>query len=101
VVMPVTEKGAEKKKSMAKAAAMSPDEGVPNRALSLFTRSRDFLNDVRSEMKKVVTPSWSEVQSTTIVVIVSVFAFAGFFYVVDAVLGQLQQHLYHFLGALQ
>ena len=99
--MPVAEKSAEKKKSMAKAAAMNTEEGVPNRALSLFTRSRDFLKDVRSEMKKVVTPSWSEVQSTTIVVIVSVFAFAGFFYVVDSVLGQLQQHLYHFLGALQ
>ncbi len=99
--MPVAEKSAEKKRPMAKAAAMNTQEGVPNRALSFFTRSRDFLRDVRSEMKKVVTPSWSEVRSTTVVVIISVFAFAGFFYVVDAVLGQVLQQLLHFLGALQ
>ena len=99
--MPVAEKSAEKKKSMAKAAAVNTEEGIPNRALSVFTRSRDFLRDVRSEMRKVVTPSRSEVQSTTLVVIISVFAFAGFFWVVDAVLTQLQQVLYHWMGVMQ
>ena len=97
--MPVAEKSAEKKKSMAKAATNI--EAVPNRALSIVSRSRDFLRDVRSEMRKVVTPSRGDVQSTTIVVIISVFAFAGFFYVVDAVLGQAQHVLYHWLGAVQ
>ena len=101
--MPVAtaDKSAEKKKSMAKAAAMNSEEGVSNRALGFVTRSRDFLTDVRAEMRKVVTPSWKEVQATTIVVIVSVFAFAGFFWVVDAVLGQAQHQLFHWLGALQ
>jgi preprotein translocase subunit SecE len=100
--MPVVEKGAEKKKrAMAKAAAINSEDGVPNRALSLFTRSRDFLKDVRAEMRKVVTPSASEVRSTTIVVIISVFAFAGFFYVVDAVLGNAVKYLYHWMGAIQ
>jgi preprotein translocase subunit SecE len=99
--MPVADKSAEKKKSMAKAAIINPDDSVPNRALSLFTRSRDFLKDVRAEMRKVVTPSWKEVQSTTAVVIIAVFAFAGFFWAVDAVLGPLQKQLYHWLGALQ
>jgi len=97
--MPTAEK-TEKKKSMAKAAAIHSDDGVPNRALSLFTRSRDFLRDVRSEMTKVVTPSWKEVQSTTVVVIIAVFAFAAFFYAVDAILTPLQTHLYHWLGAM-
>ena len=69
--MPVAEKSAEKKKrTMAKAAITNIEQGVPNRALSVFTRSRDFLRDVRAEMRKVVTPSWKEVQSTTTVVIV-------------------------------
>ena len=101
--MPVAtaEKSAEKKKSMAKAAAMNSEEGVSSRALGFVTRSRSFLTDVRAEMRKVVTPSWKEVQSTTIVVIVSVFAFAGFFWVVDAVLGQAQHQLFQWLGALQ
>ncbi|MFZ0630911.1 MAG: preprotein translocase subunit SecE [Acidobacteriaceae bacterium] len=100
--MAVVEKGTEKKKRvMAKAAIINSEEGVPNRALSLFTRSRDFLKDVRAEMRKVVTPSAADVRSTTIVVILSVFAFAGFFYVVDAVLGNAVKYLYHWMGAIQ
>ncbi len=99
--MPVADKGAEKKKSMAKAISLSPGDGVPNRALSVFTNARDFLRDVRAEMRKVVTPPWKEVRSTTLVVIVSVFMFAGFFWVVDAVLGNAIKYIYHALGALQ
>ncbi len=86
---------------MAKAAISNIEQGVPNRALSFVTRSRDFLRDVRAEMRKVVTPSWKEVQSTTVVVIVSVFIFAGFFWVVDAVFGNAIHWLYAWLGAVQ
>jgi preprotein translocase subunit SecE len=85
---------------MAKAATTNIEQ-VPNRAVSAFTRSWDFLKDVRAEMRKVVTPSAAEVRSTTTVVIVAVFAFAGFFYVVDAVLGSAVKYLYHWMGALQ
>jgi preprotein translocase subunit SecE len=99
--MPVEEKSAEKKKRpMAKAAIITSGDGVPNRALSTFTRGRDFLRDVRAEMRKVVTPSWKEVQSTTTVVIIAVFAFAGFFWIVDAVLGNAIKYIYTWLGAL-
>jgi preprotein translocase subunit SecE len=86
---------------MAKAALINTEQGVPNRALSFVTRGRDFLRDVRSEMRKVVTPSWKEVQSTTAVVIISVFIFAGFFWLVDAVLGNAIKYLYHSLGVIQ
>ena len=48
------------------------------------TRLSEFLNDVRSEMKKVITPSQDEVKTTTIVVIATVFIFAVFFAVVDS-----------------
>ena len=67
---------------------------------SLITRTGDFLKDVRSEMRKVVTPTWAEVQSTTIVVLVTVFAFAGFFYVVDSVLDRALRVLLHWLGSV-
>ncbi|MBW4046012.1 preprotein translocase subunit SecE [Acidipila rosea] len=86
---------------MAKAAALPNEVGEPNRAAGLLTRTTDFLKDVRSEMRKVVTPSRAEVQSTTAIVIVTVFAFAGFFYAVDTVLGQALQHLLHWLGGAQ
>ena len=50
-------------------------------------RLGEFLKDVRAEMKKVVTPSKQEVQSTTAVVIVTVFIFAAYFWIVDNVVG--------------
>jgi len=86
---------------MAKAAAINTEESAPNRALSVVNRGGDFLRDVRSEMHKVVTPSRAEVQSTTLVVIISVFAFAAFFWGVDEVLGTALKHIYHWLGAVQ
>jgi len=40
---------------------------------------RDFYHDVRTETKKVTTPSWKEVRATTTVVIITVFLFAAYF----------------------
>jgi preprotein translocase subunit SecE len=51
------------------------------------TRLIDFLKDVRAEMRKVITPARSEVQATTIIVIVTVFLFAAYFWLVDNIIG--------------
>ncbi|MEK6397608.1 MAG: preprotein translocase subunit SecE [Terriglobus sp.] len=48
----------------------------------------DFLGDVRSEMRKVSTPSKEETRTTTAVVIVTVFAFAAYFWIIDFGLNQ-------------
>ena len=48
--------------------------------------TRSYLSDIRSEMKRVTWPNRDRVQSTTLVVIVSVFIFATYFEVVDTVL---------------
>ena len=56
-----------------------------------------FLSDVRAEMRKVVTPSWKEVKSTTAVVIIAVFIFGLFFFVVDTI---FQNGLHALLGKL-
>jgi len=60
-------------------------------------RLLEFLKDVRSEMRKVVTPTRPEVQSTTTIVIITVFIFAAYFALVDYIVGQgvtqLIQHL--------
>ena len=58
------------------------------RVTGFVNRTRDFLKDVRGEMRKVVTPTRAEVRATTTVVIVTVFTFAAFFYVVDSALDQ-------------
>jgi preprotein translocase subunit SecE len=49
---------------------------------------KEFLLNVRSEMRKVVSPTRQEVISTSTVVIVTVFIFAAYFFVVDSILGQ-------------
>jgi preprotein translocase subunit SecE len=75
---------------MAKAAVVETTEqgtGV-QRVTAGPERLMLFLKDVREEMRKVVTPSRAEVQSTTIVVVVCVFLFAAYFELVDLTLGR-------------
>ncbi len=60
-----------------------------------FTR---FLSDVRAEMRKVVTPTRKEVQSTTTVVIIAVFIFGVFFFLVDSVFSTGMTWLLHKTG---
>ena len=83
---------------MAKAVALAGEAGEPQQTGNFIVRSREFLGDVRSEMRKVTTPSRAEVQATTTVVIAAVFAFAAFFYVVDSVLDVALRTVLHWLG---
>ena len=53
---------------------------------NVIESTRSYLNDIRSEMKRVTWPNRDRVQSTTIVVIVSVFIFAAYLKIVDTVL---------------
>ena len=62
-----------------------------------WERIVSFLRDVRSEMRKVVAPSRTEVQATTIVVITTVFLFAAYFWIVDAVIGHAIEAVLHHL----
>ncbi len=55
------------------------------RVTGLYDQARDFLTDVRAEMRKVVVPNRKEVQATTTVVLVTVFVFALYFWIVDTV----------------
>ena len=60
-------------------------------------RIKSFYNDVRTEMKKVTSPSLKEVQATTTVVIVTVFLFAFYFWLVDlAISNSLERMLHYF-----
>jgi preprotein translocase subunit SecE len=96
---------AKKDRVMAKAMALpserpeSKQPQQPSQLVGTWERWMGFLKDVRNEMRKVWTPTFKEVQNTTVVVIVTVFAFAAYFYVVDQVLGRIVQWLLHLLGA--
>jgi preprotein translocase subunit SecE len=81
---------------MAKAVAVINDqsEGL-QRLKSQPERLRDFLKDVRAEMRKVITPSRVQVQATTTVVLVTVFLFAAYFWVIDTLIGNVIETLLH------
>ena len=57
-----------------------------------------FLKETRSEMRKVWWPGWPEVQTTTVVVLITVFLFAAFFWLVDGVFDQLVARMIHNLS---
>jgi preprotein translocase subunit SecE len=48
--------------------------------------TKDYINDLKLEMRRVTWPNRKQVESTTAVVIFSVFAFAGYFFIVDGIL---------------
>jgi preprotein translocase subunit SecE len=53
-----------------------------------FESTRDYVNDLKLEMRRVTWPNRKQVESTTAVVIFSVFAFAGYFFIVDSILSR-------------
>jgi preprotein translocase subunit SecE len=87
-------------RNMAKTEAITTgnENAIIAQVKSWPEKTRDFYHDVRTETKKVTTPSWKEVQATTAVVIITVFLFAGYFFVVDLVLGNGLDRLMHWLA---
>jgi preprotein translocase subunit SecE len=84
---------------MAKAAVASMEENsLAGRLKSWPQHVKAFYNATRDEMKKVTTPSMKEVQSTTTVVIITVFIFGAYFFVVDGVIGRSLDWLFRTLA---
>ena len=59
-------------------------------------RAKSFYYEVRTEMKKVTTPSRKEVQGTTTVVIITVFLFGLYFFLIDNIIGKSLDALLHY-----
>jgi len=79
-------------------AAASPDDNFGARVASWPDKVKTFYNDVRMEMKKVTTPSLKEVQATTVVVIITVFLFAAYFWLVDLVIGRGVDYMFRWFS---
>jgi preprotein translocase subunit SecE len=83
---------------MAKTIAVADEQTTGmDRLKSKPQQWMEFLKDVRSEMRKVVSPTRAEVVSTTTVVLVCVFIFAAYFALTDYVFGNGITHLIHYL----
>ena len=70
------------------AQQLMDENSVGGRIKSWPERVRGFYTDVRTEMKKVSTPSLKEVQATTLVVLITVALFAVYFWAVDLGMGK-------------
>jgi preprotein translocase subunit SecE len=66
-----------------------------------WTNFASFLSDVRAEMRKVVSPSWIEVRTTTFVVMITVVLFGVFFFLVDWIFRVGVNNLLNKLGGSQ
>ena len=64
-------------------AAARRERGVTGPRAGFFTRTSQYFNDVRAEMKRVSWPSGSDVKNTTIIVLIAVIFFAVYLLVVD------------------
>jgi len=71
-------------------AELKPIEnpGFVERVTAIPARVKSYVEDLQTEMRRVTWPPWKQVRATTTVVIVSVFLFAAYFAVVDAIIGR-------------
>ncbi|HET7102947.1 MAG TPA: preprotein translocase subunit SecE [Terracidiphilus sp.] len=90
------EKGEQRSAKLQEPTAMQNFSGG---AMGMWNNLVSFLSDVRAEMRKVVAPGRKEVQSTTSVVIVTVFIFGFFFFVVDFFCNKVMHEVLTKLGA--
>jgi preprotein translocase subunit SecE len=76
------------------------DENKGLRApLGWWQNSREFLVEVRAEMKRVTWPSQKEVYATTVVVILTSVFFGLYLFGVDLVLSNAVQQIFQRFGA--
>jgi preprotein translocase subunit SecE len=67
---------------------MAEEVSFPQRAAGWPAKVKDYVDELKLEMKRVTWPSWPQVRATTTVVIAAVFAFAAYFALVDLVVGR-------------
>jgi preprotein translocase subunit SecE len=66
--------------------------------MNWWTKSREFLSEVRAEMRKVTFPNRDEVVGTTIVVLITSFVFAIFLFIADRVIIWAYQNVVKVFG---
>jgi preprotein translocase subunit SecE len=67
---------------------------ISQRAAGWPAQVKDYVEELRMEMRRVTWPSWKQVRATTAVVIAATFAFAAYFFVVDNIVNRMIQKLF-------
>ncbi len=64
-------------------------------------KTRTYIDDLKVEMKRVTWPTRKQVESTTVIVIFTVFAFAAYFGVVDFTIDHTVTKIYSSLSKVK
>ncbi len=83
--------------AMAQAQSEGDSRSIGQRAMSWPGRVKNYVDDLRTEMRRVTWPTRKQVTATTMVVIAAVFAFAAYFWAVDFVVGRAVSKLFNAL----
>jgi len=78
--------------------AVSGDGQHPNKVAGWFSSVKEYIEDLKAEMRRVTWPGTKQVQATTAVVIGAVFLFAAYFAVVDLILGRTINQIFQTLA---
>ncbi len=82
---------------MAIVQAENDSGNLMRRASGWPAQAKNYYEELALEMRRVTWPSWKQVRATTTVVILAVFAFAGYFALVDEIVGSAINRLFNTL----
>ena len=71
---------------------------APKGVMGWFQGVKEYIDDLKAEMRRVTWPSREQVKATTAVVIATVFLFAAYFAVVDLLLGRAVNQIFQTLA---
>ncbi len=78
-------------------AVQRPSPEVPSGLAGISTwpaQIKEYIEDLKGEMRKVTWPTMDQVKATTAVVVAAVFGFAAFFFLVDIAVAQMIDKLF-------
>jgi preprotein translocase subunit SecE len=78
------------------AAQVMDENSVGGRLKAWPQRTKNFLGDVRNEMRHVSKPSRKEVVATTSVVLITVALFGVYFFIIDLAVGRAVDKMFHY-----
>ncbi len=64
----------------------------------VLTRAREYLAEVRAEMRRVTWPGKQEIYGTTVMVIITTFIFGAYFMICDKVFSSLMLKILNYFA---
>jgi preprotein translocase subunit SecE len=73
---------------------MAEEISITQKAAGWPAEFKNYIDELKLEMRRVTWPAWKQVRATTGVVIAAVFLFSAYFFVVDTIVGKAVTKLF-------